>query len=84
MSEMKGEIRVSEGMRSKTPITDALRKMLGEVDADTGKTHWESIMDVLKTKAAEGDGQSVKLLKRAEGIQAANPAFLSDKSAAEG
>lgn len=71
-------------MSSRTPITDALKKLLAEVNAETGKTNWESIMDVIKEKADSGDAQFAKLLDRAKAIQAANPEYARGEQAAEG
>ena len=60
-------------MSRKTPLTDALHNLLAEVDAETGKTNWQKILDVLREKAASGDAKARKLLKRAESISARDP-----------
>lgn len=62
-------------MDNRSPITDALKRLLVEVDADTGKTNWELLMEVIQEKAKGGDDRFAKLLKRAKAIQAANPQY---------
>jgi len=62
-------------MSSQTPMTDMLKKVLAEVNTDTGKTNWELILEVVKEKADSGDSRFAKLLERAKGVQDANPEF---------
>jgi hypothetical protein len=69
---------------SQTPITDALKKLLAEVNADTGETNWELIMDVVKEKADSGDARFAKLLERAKAVQDANPEYTRGEQAAKG
>jgi hypothetical protein len=68
-------------MKNRTPITDALKRILTEIDAETGKTNRELIMEVLKQKADSGDVRFIKMLERAKAVQAANPQYTGAKSA---
>jgi hypothetical protein len=62
-------------MPSKSRITDAIVRKLGEMDPGTGQTYWQSMLDLLRQEAQGGNPRVVKLLKQYEAIDKKHPEF---------